>query len=167
MDQRIITLCYRKIIDLNNTGTWDRLVHQDSFTEFKIQSHYYNQQNKYNTFADLILNVPHAEKLHFLVSASVTGYLGQLNGIIPDVTDNLGRRFLNFEGSRFELISSDLNNIDKHKIGINFFSVPLIWHDTIDNCLLISPLKEVQEDLIFTNLYKIQDFVSIHSLKTV
>jgi len=167
MPKKIITLCYRKIIDHTNTKPWDKFVHEDSFAEFKIQSQFYNQEQKYTTFAELLLNVAGSEKLHFLVSASITGYLQQLKGIIPDVLDNLGRRFLTFENFRFELINSDIKDINRHKIAINFFSKPLVWHDTIDNQLLVSALTEIEDEETFTNLFQLQPFVSIYSIKTI
>jgi len=167
MSRKVITLCYRKIIDVTNTSAWDKFVHEDSFAEFKMQAQFYNQDQRYTTFAEMLLNVPEAEKLHFLVSAAITGYLRQLNGIIPDILDNLGRRFLTFENFKFELINSDINDLEKHKIAINFFSKPLIWHGTIDNLLLVSQFKESNEAEVFTNLFQIQSFVSIHAIKTI
>lgn len=167
MPKKVITLCYRKIIDANNTSAWDKFVLEDSFSEFKMQAQYYNQEQRFSTFAEILLNIPEAEKLHFLVSAAITGYLRQLNGIIPDILDNLGRRFLTFENFKFEVINSDINHIEKHKIAINFFSKPLVWHDTIDNLLLVSQFKEISESEIFTNLFQIQPFVSIHTIRNI
>jgi len=167
MPKKVIILCYRKIIDSTTTNPWDNFIYEDSFAEFKMQSQFYNQEEQYNTFAELILNVPGSEKLHFLVSAAITGYLRQLNGIIPDILDNLGRRFLAFENFKFEIINSDINNIEKHKVAINFFSKPLVWHDTVDNHLLVSQFTETAQDEVFTNLFQIQPFVSIHSIKTL
>ncbi|WP_036677402.1 hypothetical protein [Pedobacter sp. R20-19] len=167
MPQKVITLCYRKIIDSTATNPWDKFIYEDSFTELKMQSQFYNQEGKYSTFAEIILNVPGSEKLHFLVSASIMGYLQQLNGIIPDVLDNLGRRFLTFENFKFEIINSDFNQIDKHKVAINFFSRPLLWHDSIDQYLLVSPFKEITAEETFTNLFQIQPFVSIHAIKNI
>ena len=51
-----------------------------------MQSQYYNQEKKYRSSSEIIQNVPGAEKLHFLVSAAVVGYLKQLDGIVPDGT---------------------------------------------------------------------------------
>jgi hypothetical protein len=167
MSKKVITLCYRKIIDAGNTNPWDKFVYEDSFAEFKMQAQFYNQEQRFSTFAEMLVNVPEADKLHFLVSAAITGYLRQLNGIIPDVLDNLGRRFLTFENFKFEIINSDINDHEKHKVAINFFSKPLIWHDTIDNMLLVSQFKETDEDEIFTNLFHLQQFVSIHSIKDI
>ena len=61
MPQKIITLCYRKIIDSSNKSPWDRFVYEDSFAEFKMQAQTYNQQSKFSTFAELILNAPGAK----------------------------------------------------------------------------------------------------------
>ncbi|MGN7987810.1 hypothetical protein ACTJKC_10745 [Pedobacter sp. 22226] len=167
MSKKVITLCYRKIIDFTNTSPWDKFVHEDSFAEFKMQAQFYNQEKQCTTFAEMLVNVPDAEKLHFLVSASITGYLRQLNGIIPDVLDNLGRRFLTFENFKFEIINSDINEPEKHKVAINFFSKPLVWHDTIDNLLLVSQFKATDEEEVLTNLFQVQPFVSIHAIKNI
>lgn len=167
MLKKVITLCYRKIIDAGNTSYWDKFVHEDSFAEFKMQAQFYNQEQQFTTFAEMLLNIPEAEKLHFLVSAAITGYLRQLNGIIPDILDNLGRRFLTFENFKFEIINSDINDLEKHKVAVNFFSKPLIWHSTIDNLLLVSQFKETDEEETFTNLFQLQPFVSIHSIKNM
>lgn len=167
MPEKIITLCYRKVIDVTNTNPWDKFVHEDSFAEFKMQAQFYNQEQKYSTFAELLLNVRDAEKLHFLVSGSIIGYLQQLKNIIPDVLDDLGRRFLMFDNFKFEIVNSDINNIEKHKIALNFFSKPLVWHDAIGNHLLVSQFKEKNEDEVFTNLFQLQPFLSIHSIKTI
>jgi hypothetical protein len=167
MSRKVITLCYRKVIDTTNTNAWDKFVHEDSYAEFKMQAQFYNQEQQFTTFAEMLLYVPEAEKLHFLVSAAITGYLRQLNGIIPDILDNLGRRFLTFENFKFEVINSDINDIEKHKVAINFFSKPLIWHHTIDNQLLVSQFRESNEVEVFTNLFQIQPFVSIHAIKNI
>lgn len=166
MTNSIIRFCFRKIIDASTQGAWDKLVFEGSYTEFLMQSQFYNQEKKYTSFAEIIRNVDGAEKLHFLVSASVTGYLQQLNGKIPGVTDNLGRHFLQFKNFRFELINSDIKNKQAHQVAINFFSEPMYWHDTIDNYMLVSPVNgEKSEDGILTYLVQVQPFLSIYSIK--
>ncbi|WP_443936762.1 hypothetical protein [Pedobacter sp. MW01-1-1] len=167
MNQKIITLCYRKIFDSNSPDGWEKVFFEDSFAELKMQAQLYNTENKWNTFAELRHQNPQADKLHFLVGASLMGYIQQLHGIIPDVVDNLGRRFLRFEHSKFEIINSDLTQIAKHQVAVNFFSTPVLWHDTIDDFLLISHQKLAHESEHFTNLFKIPPFVSIHSLTFV
>jgi len=162
MIQRIITLCYRKIIDINSNGNWEKLVFEDTYTEFRMQSQLFNTGKKYQSFAQLIQEVPGAEKLHYLVSPACIGYLQQLNEKIPDIHNSLGQICLRFKSFRFELINSDLNRKDVHQVAINFYSEPLLWHDTIGNQLLLSSEKAALSQL--TDLLPMVPFLSIYSL---
>jgi hypothetical protein len=92
--KKTIRLCYRKIIDATATTAWDKLVFDSSYTEFLMQSQLYNPDKRLTGFAEMINNDSRAEQLHFLVSTSVTGYLQQLNGVVPDILNNQGRHFL-------------------------------------------------------------------------
>lgn len=165
MQQTTIRLCYRKIIDAGATRPWDKMVFDDSYTEFLLQSQLYNQEKKYTTFSEIMTQVPAAEKLHFLVSAAVVGYLQQLGGKIPDLTNNLGRLFLPFSNFRFEIINSSIKDKSRHQVAINFFSDPLVWHSTIGNQLLLSIPGNTENDEILTELFVLPPFVSIYSLK--
>jgi hypothetical protein len=164
MEKRIITLCYRKIIDINSYKAWDKLVFEDSYKEFKLQAQFYNQDKKYNTFSELAHHVKGAEKLHFLVSGAIIDYLRKLNDIVPDIANNIGKSFIMFKQFKFELINSDLNHIDKHVIAINFYSEPLVWHDTIAPYLLTSKIDETEGEVL-TDMFAIQPFLTIHSIK--
>ncbi|NII28494.1 hypothetical protein HB364_25650 [Pseudoflavitalea sp. X16] len=167
MCKGIIRLCYRKIIDVNATNPWDKLVFEDSYTEFLMQAQLYNQEKKYTSFSQLITHVPNAERLHFLVSAAVMGYLQQLNGKIPDMLNALGRLFLPFKHFRFEIINSDIKDKTKHQVAINFFTDHLTWHDTINNQLLLSIPGNTEKDELLTELFSLPAYVSIYSLKPV
>ncbi len=167
MTQKIIRLCYRKLIDASSQKPWDKYVFESTYAEFLMQAQFYNPEKKYHTFSELLIHVPAAEKLHFLVSAAVTGYLSQLNGIIPDILNNLGKHFLHFKNYRFEIINSDINNKASHQVAVNFYSEPLIWHDTIGNYLLVSAAgEEKKEEGVLTDLVQLQPFLSIYSLNT-
>jgi hypothetical protein len=166
MTNKIIRLCYRKIIDASSQQVWDKYVFESTYAEFLLQSQFYNQEKKYTSFSELLLNVKGSEKLHFLVSAAVTGYLQQLGDKVPDVLNNLGKHFLVFKNYQFEIINSDIKNKSRHQIAINFYSEPLLWRDTIGNYLLISAAQEEKNnDGILTNLVQLQPFLSIYSLK--
>ena len=166
MNTRIIRICYRKVIDARSQNTWDKYVFDASYKEFLMQAQFYNQEKKYNTFAELLINEKGAEKLHFLVSSSVLGYLEQLKGKMPDALNNLGKHFLDFKNYQFEIINSDIKNKSVHQVAITFFSEPLTWHATIDNYILISPASgQKTEDGMITHLFRLQDFFSIYSLK--
>jgi hypothetical protein len=165
MPKRIIQLCYRKIIDISATGIWEQLVFNDTYTEFLLQAQNYNQEKKHHSFAQLLHEVPGAERLHFLVSAACVEYLQQLNERIPDIYNILGNKFLNFKSFRFEIINSDINNRNAHQVAINFYSEPIIWHDTIGNYLLISEKDAAQPEL--TDLVQLVPFLSINSLRVM
>lgn len=130
-----------------------------------MQAQFYNQEKKFKSFGEILMHVPAAEKLHFLVSASVTGYIQQLNGIIPDVLDNLGKHFLHFTNYRFEVINSDLYDKSVHQVAINFFSEPMKWFETIENYMLISSAVTNNEEGVPTHLLELKPFLSICSLK--
>lgn len=165
MCKGIIRLCYRKIMDVHSRKPWDQLVFEDSYTEFLLQAQLYNQEKKYTSFSQLITHVPHAEQLHFLVSAAVMGYLQQLNGKIPDLVNVLGKLFLPFKHVRFEIINSDIKDKTKHQVAINFFTDQLTWHDTINNQLLLSVPGNTENGELLTELFLLPAFVSIYSLK--
>jgi len=168
MNKRVIRINYRKIIDASSQKVWDKYVFESSYKEFLMQAQLYNQQKKYSQFAELLTNVPDADKLHFLVSSSVVGYLQQLNEKMPDVLNNLGKHFLKFKNYQFEIINSDIKNKAAHQVAVTFFSEPLVWHETIGNYILISPVNEEKtEDGVLTHLLQLQPFFSIYSLKEV
>lgn len=168
MQKKIIRFAFRKIIDANSPLAWDKYVFESSYAEFLMQSQLYNQEKKYNSFAEILHHVPAAEKLHFLVSAAVTGYVQQLKGIIPGVLDNLGRHFLSFDSYRFEIINSDIKNRSQHKVAINFISQPMTWHYTIGNYMLVSEAGQANtEDGELAHLVEMQPFLNIHSLKPI
>jgi len=167
MEKAIIRLLYRKVITAASQEPWEKLVLEDTYKEFLMQMQTINPDKKYFTFGELIHHVPGAGKLHFLVSASVIGYLKQLNGKVPDIINNAGKKFLPFKGYQFEIINSDIRDISKHQIGINFISEPLTWYDTIDNQLLVSVNAGVQDEHgeILTEMFSMQPYLSIYSLK--
>lgn len=158
---------YRKIIDVNSQQAWEKYVFNDSYTEFLMQAQFYNQEKKYTTFGELITHVPNAEKLHFLVSGSIIGYLKQLNGKVPDILNNTGKLFLPFSGYKFEIINSDIKDKTKHQVAVNFMSEPLTWYDTINNQLLVSVHTDLVNDEILTEMFSMQPFLTIYSLKEI
>lgn len=168
MAKGIIRLAYRKVIDTTSTAAWEKCVFNDSYNEYLMQSQLYNKNRQYKTFGELVQHVPAAEKLHFLVSASVTGYVKQFNGMIPAVTNAQGKPYLPFKGYRFEILNTDITNAAKHSVAISFITEPLTWIDTIGNQLLISVSIQGQEDAeLLTELVALQPSLSIHSYKQI
>ena len=168
MKKKTIRFCYRKIIDANTQKVWDKYVFDNSYTELLMQFQFYNTERKFTTFSELLWNVPAADKLHFLVSASVTGYIRQLNEQIPDISNNLGKSFLRFKDYRFEIINSDIKDKTKHVVAVNFYSEPAVWHDTIGDYVFLSLLNdETTTEEKLTHLVQLQPFFSIYSFKEV
>ena len=170
MPKRVIILCYRKIIDVNTVKAWDKMVFESSYLEFKMQAQNFSLGTDHTSYAELLRNVPNAQRLTGMVTPSVTGYVQQLNKIMPDILNNLGRRFLTFSKFQMEIINSDINDKAKHQIALNFYSEPMVWHDTIDNFLLISdhlPENKLPDEntKALTNLMQIQPYVNIYSLQ--
>ncbi|MES3016156.1 MAG: hypothetical protein V4721_00185 [Bacteroidota bacterium] len=164
---RVITFCYRKIIDAGSVRPWEKMVFDDTYQEFRMQFQFFNQQRKFNSFAGLLHESPlEAEKMHFLVSAAASGYVKQLSGRIPDIFNALGRQFLVFSNFSFEVINSDMNERDKHQVAVSFYSEPLTWHDTIGDQMLLSDIKQEGNEIL-THLVRLQPFLSIHSLNYV
>lgn len=160
-----ITLCYRKIIDASATRPWDKLVLDDSYRELRMQAQYFNQAKKYRTFGELLHYAPGADRLHGLASGAVVGYLQQLGGVVPDVLDNLGRRFLRFDKFQFEIINSDLLDPSKHQVAINFFSEPLRWLATVGPYLVAAPTAPAAEAPAAVHTFQLQPYLAIHSLQ--
>lgn len=163
---RRITLCYRKIIDASATRPWDKLVLDDSYRELRMQAQYFNQEKKYRTFGELLHYVPGADRLHGLASGAIIGYLQQLGGVVPDILDNLGRRFLRFDKFQFELINSDLLDPSKHQVAVSFFSEPLRWHDTVGPYLIASA-EAAGDALAPVHTFQLQPYLAIHSLQEI
>jgi hypothetical protein len=167
MNTCIITLCYRKIIDANVAKQWDKLVFESSYLEFKMQAQNYSLGTSFTTYADLVRHVPKAKQLAGMITPSITGYVQQLAGIVPDMLNNVGKRFLKFNKFQLEIINSDINDKAKHQVAINFYTEPLIWHHTVENFLLLSDYKpaETENEEVLTNLFQVQPYVNIYSLK--
>ena len=163
---RTIQFIYRKIIDASNQGAWEKWVWEDTYKEYLMQVQLYDHAKKYPAFGDLIAQIPAAEQMHFLVGTAITGYIRQLKGVIPDIQNGLGKRFLGFQNYRFEIINSDTRNKSKHQVAIHFLSEEWIWHDTIGEKLLISRAdQEGGEQPVLTEWVVLQPFLGIYSLQ--
>lgn len=137
MVKGLIRLSFCKIIDASSQSAWDRAVFEDTYQEFFMQAQLYNQGDKYQTFQELLANVPNADQLHYLTSRVAMGYLKQLNQVIPDVVNASGRPCIPFTQFKFEILASHVQKQKDHKIAIFFYSDLLTWLDTVGHQLLI------------------------------
>jgi hypothetical protein len=161
---KTIRLCYRKIIDSSSQKAWERLVFEDSYAEFKMQCQRFNEGSRFSSFGEMIANNPSAEQLHFLTGNTAAAYTKQLNGKIPDMLNTLGKHFLPFSNYRFEIINSDITDISKHKVAINFFSEPITWVSSIGEKIIVSINGTVENGELLTETLVLQPFVSIYSI---
>ncbi|GAA3959956.1 hypothetical protein [Mucilaginibacter dorajii] len=169
MSNRVITLCYRKIIDINAAKQWDKLVFEASYMEFKMQAQNYSGGTAFTSYADLLRHVPNAQAIAGMVMPAITGYVQQFANIVPDILNNVGKRFLKFNRFQFEIINSDILDKTKHQVAVNFYTDSLLWHDTVDNFLLVSdhkPAAIIDEEML-SNLFQLQPYVNIHTIKNL
>jgi hypothetical protein len=138
MEKGLIRLGYTKVIDASASGTWEKYVFDDTYREFFMQAQYYNQQQQFSTFREILENDPKADRLHALVSTAAIGYLRQLNERIPDITTVAGKVFIPFKKFRFEIMQSHVKDKYQHKIAIHFYSEVLTWIDTVQNIFLLA-----------------------------
>ncbi len=165
MKKQIIKFCYRKMIDAQSAKHWEKMVYEDSYAEFRMQIQNYSQHTQYPSYSELTHYVPEAAQLSHRVAPAITGYVQQLNEVMPDILNNLGRRFMRFSHFQFEIINSHLNLKEKHQVAVNFYSVPFTWHDTIGNYLLLSFADENTGGEVATQLMQLQPYLSICSLQ--
>src|ERR1041384_2367655 len=117
----VVRLCYQKIIDNSSQGIWERNVCDATYQEFYIQAQHFDQRRSCMTFSDMLKNIPHADRIHYLVSTAAVGYLRQLNQLIPDIRNFYGNLCLPFKDFRFELVQSHISDKKLHRIAIYFY----------------------------------------------
>lgn len=170
MVKGIIRLSFSKIIDASAQKAWDKAVFEETYREFFMQAQQHDQAGSYQTFQELLANVPNADQLHYLTSRVAMGYIKQLNQTIPDITNAFGQECLPFTQFKFEILASHIQQKEAHRVAIFFYSDPLTWLDTIDNQLLIA-YGDQREALragseINTDLIALQPYLNIWSYQS-
>lgn len=167
----LIRLSYRKVIDATAHQAWDRLVFDDAWQEFYMQVQSFNPDGRYQYFWELLANIPTADKLHYLTSRAVLGYLQQLNDRIPDVTNAQQQASLPFTQFTFEILAAQLAQKETFRIAIFFYSDVLTWIDTIGDQLLLAYGDQQaairQGQAITTDLIPLQPELAIWSYQPV
>lgn len=169
MAKGLIRLSYRKIIDASSVKPWDKAVFDDTYREFFMQAQSFNPQHQHRTFRELLEHAPNADRLHYLTSRVATGYLKQLNQIIPDVLNASGVESLPFTQFKFEILASHVEQQAAHRVALTFFSDPLTWIDTVGAHLLVAhgdqreALRTGQE--VSTDLVPLQPALNVWSFQ--
>lgn len=134
-----IKLAFRIVIDRTSEVVWDRYVFEDTYFEYKIQHQVFDDpENPVKNYWELLANNPHAGKIPFLLSSAVSNYVSQLKGEIRSLPDVLGNTFFPVESFTLDLISSNVEDPLKHKIGLTFHTPDLLLIDIIDNKYLLT-----------------------------
>ncbi|SCY47599.1 hypothetical protein [Flavobacterium caeni] len=161
MQYKKIRLAYRAVIDQQSTWVWDRYVFEDTYKEYLMQHQLFNDKdNPKNTFRELLAENEKAEQLHYLVGIAANGYIEQLKGKLHRVPDVLGNQFLPFSSYRLDIVNTDIVDATKHKIGITFYSPPLLLVDIINNCYLVSAEPDTTTNLE-TMMFPMQPHLAI------
>ncbi len=156
-----IKLAFRIVIDEKSEMIWDKYVFEDTYLEYKIQHQVYNSKdNPVNNYWELLAQNKNAEKIPFILSSAVNNYVAQLNGEIKSLPDVLGNTFFRIGEFKVDLISSNVEDSSKHKLGITFFTPELLLLDIIDNKYLLSKQTE-KENAWETFMFAFHPQVSI------
>ncbi|SEW49466.1 hypothetical protein SAMN05421841_4181 [Chryseobacterium wanjuense] len=138
-----IKLAFRIVIDQESTMLWDKYIFEDTYFEYRVQHQVFdNEKEPVDNYWELLVKNPNAAKIPFLLSAVVSNYVAQLNGSIKSLPDVLGTTFFPIETFRLDLISSNVTDASKHKLGITFYTPILQLIDIIDNKYLLSKSED-------------------------
>ncbi|WP_312076659.1 hypothetical protein [Chryseobacterium sp.] len=134
-----IRLAFRIVIDHQSSLPWDKFVFEASYFEYRIQHQMFDDKtNSVKNYWELLLQNTNAKKIPFLIDAAISGYVAQLNGEIKSLSDVLGNTFFPVESFKTDLVSSNLEDHTKHKLGITFYTPELLLLDIIDGKYLLS-----------------------------
>lgn len=134
-----IKLAFRVVIDENSSMLWDQYIFEDTYLEYKIQHQVFDDKDDpVKNYWQLLLKNCNAEKIPFLLSTAVVNYVSQLNGEIKSLPDVLSNTYFPIEDFKLDLISSNVEDKSKHKIGLTFYTPELLLMDIIDNKYLLS-----------------------------
>jgi hypothetical protein len=171
MPQGKIKLAFRIVINKNSPTKWEKLIWEDTYKEFLMQSQLYNDKaDPAKTFRQLLSRDEKAEKLHFLVSTAAHPYLLQWKDLVYFMPDNLGNNFMPFEQYKFDIIDSNIYDQQAHEIGITFYSPLITLIDIWDGHYLVS-LNETVDPVFLsegvdTLLFKMQPRLSVSFFKS-
>jgi hypothetical protein len=167
MQPSFIKLTYRHVIDISSADDFSRAALQFSHEEFKMKSHAYNGEGKFTTFSQLKENDGRANSLHYKCSFAIAGLAETLNKKIPFLSDKLGRS-VDFDVFSFELIESDINDLQQHKAAVHFITEGFKVITVIGNHLVLAKEKAITDTVSgFTDLFtiKMQEGLAISAYK--
>ncbi|MGB8190714.1 MAG: hypothetical protein WCF67_02290 [Chitinophagaceae bacterium] len=164
MQQTLVKLAYKQVIDKNAVTAFERDVYNDTYNEFLMQVQAYNPDFKYKTLEEVIAANPKAQSLHYKVGFSIGLYIKGLNNRIPGLKDTLGRSDLTFESHAFELVASDVTNPSVHTVAITYTTGALTLLGVYGEYLLLTKGElstAAQEEGVDAFMIRLQENMSI------
>lgn len=138
MAKALIRLAYRHIIDENPKSNFEKNAFNDSYKEFLLKIQAYNTENKLTRFSDIVAKDGRANSLHYKSSFAIVYHLGELNQIIPDLTDTAGRHKIPFEVPEFKILESDTLNKQLHKVAVIYITGIFTLYENFGEYLLLA-----------------------------
>ncbi len=140
MNQPLITLTYRQVIDANHQTTFEQYVFEDTYAEFLLQVQTYNPEGKYTTWQQVRAAVPSAaQQLPVRVGFAIGQSMQALQNRIPGLWDTLELHNLLFTDYQFLLLASDVTDKAAHRVALLYRTPPMRLVQTVGNYLILAP----------------------------
>jgi hypothetical protein len=167
MSRAFLRLSFRKLIDAETSGAFEKNVLHYSYQEFKLKSQVYNPDGKFRTFSEMKANDGRANSLHYKSGFAISGFIEKLDHCVPGLVDNAGYSVL-FDTCRFELIESDITDPGFHKLTLIFTTEVLLLHEVIGEYLLLSLASQAptEGELNHTFVIRLQPGLSVSAYGT-
>ena len=161
-----IKLVYKQVIDAHSESAFEKAIIQASYQEFLLKSQAYNRDGKFKTFSRMKANDGRANSLHYKLSFSVLHFIEQLDNKIPLLKDNLGNK-LAFETAALELIESHTEDMQLHKVAVNYQTETLMLIDFMGEYLLLTKDIPAGSEPANTLVIKLQPDLSIATYQEI
>lgn len=161
LTMKIIRFKHTKYIHYQSKSTWDKGFFDVTFKEYNMQVQFYDKEGK-STYKELLKQDSNVIQLNYKMNTILQPYINMLNGVLIDVTDIAGKRFMKFNCFDVKIIDSQRNIAEKHLIEINYLSEPYAWLETIGNQLVIKNLKASNNEIF---VVKLSRTLTLHSFQ--
>lgn len=137
MQKSIIQLTCRHTIDFATAAGLERNILEATYKEYLLKSQAYNPTGEYTSFSALKKADGRANSIHYKIGFAADHFISGFRNQIPYLQDVHGVPIV-FEKYRFELIESDINDMQKHKVAIYFTTGNCTCFAEIGNHLLLA-----------------------------